>query len=154
MCGKNLLIAILATATVAFAHVPAVSKCTDEAVPITNKAQCTCPQSNENLSYCSKKSTVLSYECSGKKRISCSYPVCPAGKEMTPYTQIKGLYYYSDFPLVKKPAIYLYTTKKLNVNIQLDPYVKITTDIPRYKKDTGWNVAAYPDGRIVDLQPK
>ena len=53
-----------------------------------------------------------------------------------------------------KPAIYLYPTKPTNINVTIDKNIDLTLDIPKYKPDTGWNVLAYPDGKIVDLQPQ
>ena len=52
-----------------------------------------------------------------------------------------------------KPAIYLYPEKPTRVNINLDKSIDIDINIPKYISDKGWNVMAYPDGKIVDLQP-
>lgn len=53
-----------------------------------------------------------------------------------------------------KPAIYLYPTKPTNINVTIDKNIDLTLDIPKYQPDKGWNVLAYPDGKIVDLQPE
>lgn len=49
-----------------------------------------------------------------------------------------------------KPAIYLYPSQPTKVNITLDKTIVIQTNIPKYHN--GWNVLAYPNGKIVDLQ--
>lgn len=51
---------------------------------------------------------------------------------------------------VKKPIIYLYATQKTDVSIKLDYKGKIATTFPKYQN--GWNVTAYPDGKIFDLK--
>lgn len=56
--------------------------------------------------------------------------------------------------LITKPAIYLYPEKPTKVNITLAKTIKIYTNIPKYVPSKGWNVLAYPDGKIVDLQPR
>lgn len=55
---------------------------------------------------------------------------------------------------LKKPAIYLYPAKPTQVNIVLDKAIRIETDIPKYALSKGWNVLAYPNGQIKDLQPQ
>ena len=47
-----------------------------------------------------------------------------------------------------KPAIYLYPEKPTDINVKLDVDGKLTVSDPVYNENTGWNVKAYPDGRI------
>jgi len=59
-----------------------------------------------------------------------------------------------DTQLVRKPAIYLYPLKKQDTNVGLKlSNIQIKTDIPKYHTK-GWNVRAYPNGKLVDLQPQ
>ncbi len=46
-----------------------------------------------------------------------------------------------------KPAIYLYPEKETNITLKVKPQGRITVSIPEHGQD-GWNVAAYPSGRI------
>lgn len=48
-----------------------------------------------------------------------------------------------------KPVIYLYPEKESRINVQVDPVDGFTKTIPEYSKN-GWNVTAYPDGKIID----
>lgn len=48
--------------------------------------------------------------------------------------------------LIRKPNIYLYPTTPQQVQITLAPQGKLTASIPEYSE--GWNVTAFPDGRI------
>lgn len=48
-----------------------------------------------------------------------------------------------------KPAIYLYPEQKTQVNVKVAPKGPFTLTIPSYPTN-GWNVTAYPDGRVVD----
>lgn len=54
-----------------------------------------------------------------------------------------------DDVLDKKPVIYLYPTIKQNLNVKIDNNVSLSCSYPKYNKD-GWNITAYPDGKIVD----
>jgi hypothetical protein len=45
-----------------------------------------------------------------------------------------------------EPLIYLYPTKQTDVNIRLDDAITLTKTTPPY--DKGWNVIAYPGGKI------
>ncbi|MDO8686579.1 MAG: hypothetical protein Q7K11_00010 [Candidatus Berkelbacteria bacterium] len=47
-----------------------------------------------------------------------------------------------------KPAIYLYPEKKMNVKVAVMPKGFLTYTDPKYPKG-GWEVTAYPDGRIT-----
>ncbi len=51
-----------------------------------------------------------------------------------------------------KPVIYLYPKKKQNVKVSVAPEGGVTESIPTMGK--GWNVTAYPDGRIYDKKTK
>lgn len=51
-----------------------------------------------------------------------------------------------------KPAIYLYPPGSLKVNIIMDKSIVITYDAPKYVPEKGWNVLAFFDGRVQDLQ--
>ncbi|MDE6726115.1 MAG: hypothetical protein K2J79_10985 [Ruminiclostridium sp.] len=50
--------------------------------------------------------------------------------------------------VLRKPIIYLYADKALEVSVKLD-FDGITCTYPEYKED-GWNVTAYPDGTLID----
>lgn len=54
--------------------------------------------------------------------------------------------------VMTKPAIYLYPQKSTKINITLSKTILIGTNIPKYHN--GWYVMAYPNGKIVDLQPE
>ncbi len=55
---------------------------------------------------------------------------------------------YSWWTPACKPAIYLYPTKKENVNVKVRTSGFFTLTIPDYNKLTGWDVVANPDGII------
>ncbi len=55
---------------------------------------------------------------------------------------------------VKKPAVYLYPPEDMEVQVTLDPMIKLEIDIPRYHPHHGWRVLAHPDGSLKDLQPE
>lgn len=55
---------------------------------------------------------------------------------------------YSWWTPACKPAIYLYPTKKENVNVKVNTTGFFTLTIPDYNSSTGWNVIANPDGII------
>src|SRR3989344_975688 len=55
---------------------------------------------------------------------------------------------YSWFTPSCKPAIYLYPTKKQNVNVKVNTTGFFTLTIPDYNNSTGWDVVANPDGTI------
>lgn len=48
-----------------------------------------------------------------------------------------------------KPAIYLYPKEKTNVNVKIEPKGYLTYTDPLYPVNTGWQVIAYPDGKIL-----
>jgi hypothetical protein len=51
-----------------------------------------------------------------------------------------------------KPVIYLYPEQKQQVSVRLDYQGEITVSYPKYDEALkGWNVIAYPDGRIVNI---
>lgn len=51
-----------------------------------------------------------------------------------------------------KPVIYLYPEGKIEVSVKVNYNGKLTYTIPDYR--SGWNVTAYPDGRIVNFDGK
>ena len=54
-----------------------------------------------------------------------------------------------------KPVIYLYPTKETNVNVKLEYLGEIFADYPKYDENIkGWNVKAYPDGKIINSDGK
>ena len=55
---------------------------------------------------------------------------------------------FDDMVFTAKPVIYLYPEKKTNVDINLDYSGEFTFTYPGY--NNGWNVTAYPDGKIID----
>ncbi len=57
----------------------------------------------------------------------------------------------NDSIIVYKPIIYLYPTQKENIQVRLDFNGNIIADYPDYNVQTkGWNVTAYPNGRIIN----
>lgn len=52
----------------------------------------------------------------------------------------------------KKPVIYLYPEEKTDVSVSLDFDGKLTCTYPEY--NNGWNVTAYPDGKIINKDGK
>jgi len=53
--------------------------------------------------------------------------------------------------MIKKPIIYLYPEQKQSIQVQLDYNGKIIADYPNYdEKIKGWNVTAYPNGKIIN----
>lgn len=66
-----------------------------------------------------------------------------------------AIYLYPNISVPMKydtPAIDSYQQKATKINITLSKTILIDIDIPKYHN--GWNVLAYPDGKIVDLQPE
>lgn len=53
-----------------------------------------------------------------------------------------------------KPAIYMYPEKPTDINVKLNLDGKLTVSNPNYDADSGWNVTAYPDGRIKVNTPR
>ncbi len=51
-----------------------------------------------------------------------------------------------------KPVIYLYPSTETPVNVKFLAQMQLTTDIPRYVENLGWNVLAKPNGELSDLQ--
>ncbi len=50
-----------------------------------------------------------------------------------------------------KPVIYLYPTKKQDVEVRLDYKGEIFADYPEYNEEIkGWRVLAYPDGKLIN----
>lgn len=48
-----------------------------------------------------------------------------------------------------KPAIYLYPEKPTQVHVKLNIKGELTKSNPLYHTESGWNVTAYPDGKIL-----
>lgn len=72
--------------------------------------------------------------------------------EFLALTSDEEIAYYGDG--MAKPVIYLYPERKMDVNVQLDTKnMNGTLDVtyPLYGS-TGWNVTAYPDGKLTDKQ--
>jgi len=58
---------------------------------------------------------------------------------------------FNDNMMDKKPVIYLYPQQKQDIQVQLDYNGKIIADYPNYDEQIkGWNVTAYPDGKIIN----
>lgn len=53
-----------------------------------------------------------------------------------------------DEPIDKKPVIYLYPEKTMDITVKLGKPDNITVSYPTY--NSGWNVTANPDGTLVD----
>ncbi len=54
-------------------------------------------------------------------------------------------------PVAAKPVIYLYPEAKANVTVKLSYRGKLLTTYPTYvQKISGWNVTAFPDGRLIN----
>lgn len=51
-----------------------------------------------------------------------------------------------------KPVVYLYPTEPTDISLKFIEPMHLETQIPNYAN--GWKVKAYPDGKIVDLQPE
>ena len=65
------------------------------------------------------------------------------------YDAIKGVS-YPDHPItIKKPIIYIYPEKDMNVSVKLPLKDNITVSYPKYVD--GWNVIAKKDGTLIDL---
>jgi hypothetical protein len=47
-----------------------------------------------------------------------------------------------------KPVIYLYPEEETDLHVEVKPNIGFTKTIPEYKD--GWDVTAYPDGKVVD----
>ncbi len=60
--------------------------------------------------------------------------------------QFKVTYEWNPYIPTCKPAIYLYPAKPTDLSVQVVPDGKLTKSVPDY--NGGWNVRAYPDGRI------
>ena len=56
------------------------------------------------------------------------------------------------FVTAKKPVIYLYPEEKTEVSVQLSVDGELLCSYPTYKD--GWNVIAYPDGKLVNADGK
>jgi hypothetical protein len=91
---------------------------------------------------------------------SCSEPlVCPHGKHAQgicgPLPDRLGChltcFWEGDFIPALKPVIYLYPTKKTDVQVKLDYQGTLIADFPRYDSSIkGWNITAFPDGHLIN----
>ena len=51
---------------------------------------------------------------------------------------------------LEKPIIYLYPEEKQDINVRLEVEWELIADYPKYDDNIkGWNVTAYPDGRVM-----
>ena len=50
-----------------------------------------------------------------------------------------------------KPIIYIYPEQKLELNVNLAYPEKVSCSYPNYNATTGWNVIAYPDGTLTEI---
>lgn len=103
------------------------------------------------ISILSPERTSTSSSISSRSTTSCSntrstYGILPDCLDINP----------DDDPyLLKKPVIYLYPTKETNVNVKLEYKGEIFADYPKYDESIkGWNVKAYPDGKIINSDGK
>lgn len=55
--------------------------------------------------------------------------------------------------VVKKPIIYIYPEEKIEVNVKIEFKGELTHTYPKYT-ESGWQVTAFPDGKLVDLRGK
>lgn len=115
-------------------------------LPIGTKHICT----NKKYELCctAKKALFKSSRC---KNYKCPPPMNGLGLKPAIYLYPNGT---GNGAIYRKPAVYLYTKTPLKVNIKLDKSVLISYDAPKYAQNKGWNVLAYPDGKIKDLQPQ
>jgi len=51
-----------------------------------------------------------------------------------------------------KPIIYLYPEKKTEVNVKVSFDGEFTEVIPKYNKNKGWDVIAYPNGKLINKE--
>ena len=69
----------------------------------------------------------------------------------TPVTSDITLYAkwsYDTAVAATKPIIYLYPEKKMDITVKLGNLKDVTTIYPKY--NNGWNVTAYPSGKLID----
>ena len=75
------------------------------------------------------------------------YKLIPQAQDIFEPNQCKGCAY--------KPVIYLYPQKIENVKVELDYKGKLIADYPAYDYSIkGWDVTAYPDGKIINKDGK
>jgi hypothetical protein len=77
-------------------------------------------------------------------------------KELFPFGIVSIVLDYPggcSYPNISKPVIYLYPTEEQKTLVQLDFKGNIIYDYPDYNKEIGgWEVTAYPDGRLINLE--
>jgi hypothetical protein len=66
-----------------------------------------------------------------------------------------GLFLFLPRYYARKPVIYLYPTHEQQISVRLNYEGKITASYPVYDETiNGWEVIAYPDGRIINMADK
>ncbi len=59
--------------------------------------------------------------------------------------------FFNEYNTGLKPVIYLYPTKKQDVEVKLDYKGEIFADYPKYNEELkGWRVLAYPSGKLIN----
>lgn len=53
-------------------------------------------------------------------------------------------------PVMRKPVIYLYPKKAQQIDVKINYKKDLDFSYPTY--DNGWNIIAYPDGKIINLK--
>lgn len=53
-------------------------------------------------------------------------------------------------PVMRKPVIYLYPKQEQQIDVKINYEKNLDFSYPTY--DNGWNVVAYPDGKIINLK--
>lgn len=86
-------------------------------------------------------------QCCDEERLHCSVTADPYS-----WCSCESKNHYNGqeiFP-VDKPIIYLYPSSETVLNIKLGRPENLTTTYPKYEL-SGWNVLAYPNGDLIDL---
>ncbi len=109
----------------------------DGAVP-TVISSCVKPTGTYNLTASPQTISYQNYPSPGKKNLQLETFTASLSAPQQPWMS----------PFCK-PAVYLYPPEKTAVNVQIAPLGKLILTIPTYP-DSGWNVTAYPDGKIVE----
>lgn len=80
----------------------------------------------------------------------CSYQLSITKKESTK-KQIDKIETEQEYGVYKKPAIYLYPKERQKTQIKLIIKGNLTVSDPEYDINNGWQVIAYPDGKIINI---
>ena len=109
---------------------------------------------NKEISFLIKETSV----CGGCKESTTIYSI-PVSKKVTEKYDVEVEFKTkkgdgcSDYPVVsKKPLLYLYPENKTNIKVEFTNPKNITTSYPKY--DGSWNVVAYPNGDLYDVNNK